>query len=172
MPIIAQRSLPNLLTIADHVFGKHSFFSKPLSLYFISHLPQWAQSVIKVYPNLGGCSPLVGCALSWGGYLGLGVLACVDFLLFPSSLQGVTNQVFFFAEKIVGAALGQGTAQFAKLKQKARKTATAHPPTSRRSQPRAVQDRHRHHCQDVPQSSPRSCPSHAPAAASSAALAR
>ena len=28
------------------------------------------QSVVKVYPHLGGRSPLVGCALTSGGYLG------------------------------------------------------------------------------------------------------
>ena len=40
-----------------------------------------AHSVIKVYPHLGGRSPLVGCALTSGGYLGLGLLALFEFCL-------------------------------------------------------------------------------------------
>ena len=79
--------------------GSNVFFSKHSFLWLPSHLLTMGKgkckvlppllfsldarhSVVKVYPHLGGHSPLVGCALSSGGYLGLGVLACVVFCLF------------------------------------------------------------------------------------------
>ena len=51
--------------------------------------------MVKVYPHLGGRSPLVGCALTSGGYLGLGLLALFEFCLVLLVFL-LSSHIFFY----------------------------------------------------------------------------
>ena len=63
--------------------------------------------MVEVYPHLGGCSgPLVGCALTSGGYLGLGLLALSFFFVLVFQFSSYTSFTICRVTKASGCVCG------------------------------------------------------------------